>query len=108
MMLILACFLPPTNGLARVAGLDVETDPLATRRKIDYFLEKVSLYPHMRVQEFLESVAKAKGRFRVEQDYEEMKGEVGLDHFEDRIDLASCLPIDPEMLDVIQGHMSSL
>jgi SRSO17 transposase len=29
-------------------------------------------------------VRKAKGRFRVEQDYEEMKGEVGLDHFEGR------------------------
>jgi SRSO17 transposase len=27
---------------------------------------------------------KAKGPFRVEQDYEEMKGEVGLDHFEGR------------------------
>jgi SRSO17 transposase len=29
-------------------------------------------------------VRKAKGRFRIEQDYEEMKGEVGLDHFEGR------------------------
>ena len=81
-------------------------------------------------------VRKAKGRFRVEQDYEEMKGEVGLDHFEGRswqgwhhhvtlvtlayaflmlermsnkknfwIDLASCPPIDPAMLDVIHGHL---
>jgi SRSO17 transposase len=29
-------------------------------------------------------VRRAKGRFRIEQDYEEMKGEVGLDHFEGR------------------------
>lgn len=29
-------------------------------------------------------VRRAKGRFRVERDYEEMKGEVGLDHFEGR------------------------
>ena len=29
-------------------------------------------------------VRKAKGRFRIEQDYQEMKGEVGLDHFEGR------------------------
>jgi SRSO17 transposase len=29
-------------------------------------------------------VRKAKGRFRIEQDYEEMKGELGLDHFEGR------------------------
>ncbi len=84
-------------------------------------------------------VRKAKGRFRIEQDYEEMKGEVGLDHFEGRswqgwhhhvtlvtlayaflmlermgakknfwIDLASCPPIDPEMLDAIQRRMSGL
>jgi SRSO17 transposase len=84
-------------------------------------------------------VRKAKGRFRVDQDYEEMKGEVGLDHFEGRswqgwhhhvtlvtlayaflmlermgdkknfwIDLASCPPIDPEIFDAIQGHMSDL
>ena len=84
-------------------------------------------------------VRKAKGRFRIEQDYQEMKGEVGLDHFEGRswqgwhhhvtlvtlayaflmlermgtkknfwIDLASCPPIDPEMLDAIQRRMSGL
>jgi len=88
---------------------------------------------------FRELVRKAKGRFRVDQDYEEMKGEVGLDHFEGRswqgwhhhvtlvtlayaflmlermgnkknfwIDLASCPPADPEMLDVVQGHMPDL
>lgn len=84
-------------------------------------------------------VRRAKGRFRVDQDYEEMKGELGLDHFEGRswqgfhhhvtlvtmayvflmlermgnkknfwVDLASCPPIDPEMLAAIQGHMSDL
>ena len=84
-------------------------------------------------------VRKAKGRFRIEQDYEEMKGELGLDHFEGRswqgwhhhvtlvtlayaflmlermgnkknfwIDVASCPPMDPEMLDVVYRHMSNL
>jgi SRSO17 transposase len=33
---------------------------------------------------FRSLVRKAKGRFRIEQDYEEMKGELGLDHFEGR------------------------
>jgi SRSO17 transposase len=96
-----------------------------------------SLPPHR--TSFRGLVRKAKGRFRVEQDYEEMKGEVGLDHFEGRswqgwyhhvtlvtlayaflmlermgnkknfwIDLASCPPIDPEMLDALQRHMSNL
>ena len=96
-----------------------------------------SLPPHR--TSFRGLVRKAKGRFRIEQDYEEMKGEVGLDHFEGRswqgwhhhvtlvtlayaflmlerigtkknfwIDLASCPPIDPEMLDAIQRRMSDL
>jgi SRSO17 transposase len=41
-----------------------------------------SLPPHR--TSFRELVRKAKGRFRIDQDYEEMKGEVGLDHFEGR------------------------
>ncbi len=84
-------------------------------------------------------VRKAKGRYRVEQDYEEMKGEVGLDHFEGRswqgwhhhvtlvtlayaflmlermgdkknfwIDLASCPPMDPAMVDAVHRHLSNL
>ncbi len=84
-------------------------------------------------------VRKAKGRFRIEQDYEEMKGEVGLDHFEGRswqgwhhhvtlvtlayaflmlermgnkknfwIDLASCPPLDPALLDFVHGHLPDL
>jgi len=84
-------------------------------------------------------VRKAKGRFRVEQDYEEMKGELGLDHFEGRswqgwhhhvtlvtlayafltlekmgtkknfwIDVASCPPVDTEMLDVVHRRLPGL
>jgi SRSO17 transposase len=84
-------------------------------------------------------VRKAKGRFRIEQDYEEMKGEVGLDHFEGRswqgwhhhvtlvtlayafltlekmgnkknfwIDVASCPPVDPDLLDVVQRYLPHL
>jgi SRSO17 transposase len=84
-------------------------------------------------------VRRAKGRFRVEQDYEEMKVEVGLDHFEGRswqgwhhhvtlvtlayafltlekmgkkknfwIDLASCPPIDPALVDVVQRHVPNV
>ena len=98
----------------------------------------LSSFPPQRTS-FRRLVRRAKGRFRVEQDYEEMKGEVGLDHFEGRswqgfhhhvtlvtiayvflklermgnkknfwIDLASCPPLDPEMLAAIQGHMSGL
>jgi SRSO17 transposase len=96
-----------------------------------------SLPPHR--TSFRGLVRKAKGRFRIEQDYEEMKGELGLDHFEGRswqgwhhhvtlvtlayafltlekmgnkknfwIDVASCPPVDPEMLDVVHRHLPHL
>jgi len=98
----------------------------------------LSILPPQRTS-FRGLVRKAKGRFRIEQDYEEMKGEVGLDHFEGRswqgwhhhvtlvtlayafltlekmgtkknfwIDVASCPPVDPEMLDFVHGHLPHL
>src|SRR5208337_1790077 len=91
----------------------------------------LSSLPPLRTS-FRALVRKAKGRFRIEQDYEELKGEVGLDHFEGRswqgwhhhvtlvtlayaflmlermgnkknfwIDLASCPPVDPAMVDAV-------
>jgi SRSO17 transposase len=109
--------------------------PEGTEEPRKYWLS--SLPPHR--TSFRGLVRKAKGRFRVDQDYEEMKGEVGLDHFEGRswqgwhhhvtlvtlayaflmlermghkknfwIDVASCPPIDPKMLDAIQRHMPGL
>lgn len=61
MLRLLACFLPPSEGQIKIAGLNLETDSLAVRRKIGYFLEKAPVYPEMRVVEFLEFVAKLKG-----------------------------------------------
>ena len=61
MMRILACFMPPTSGEVKIDGLDLQTDSLAVRRKIGYFIEKVSIYPDMRVREFLKFVAEVKG-----------------------------------------------
>jgi SRSO17 transposase len=54
--------------------------PEETNEPRKYWLS--SLPPHR--TSFRALVRKAKGRFRVDQDYEEMKGEVGLDHFEGR------------------------
>jgi SRSO17 transposase len=98
----------------------------------------LSILPPQRTS-FRGLIRKAKGRFRIEQDYEEMKGEVGLDHFEGRswqgwhhhvtlvtlayafltlekmgnkknfwIDLASCPPVDTEMLDVVHRRLPGL
>jgi len=129
------------NGLLQGKTLEVPSEelliewPEETTKPRKYWLSSLS----PRRTSFRALVRKAKGRYRVDQDYEEMKGEVGLDHFEGRswqgwhhhvtlvtlayaflmlermgnkknfwIDLASCPPIDPEMLDAIHGHMSDL
>jgi SRSO17 transposase len=129
------------NGLVQGKTMEVPREelliewPEGDKGPWKYWLS--SLSPHR--TSFRELVRKAKGRFRIEQDYEEMKGELGLDHFEGRswrgwhhhvtlvtlayaflmlermgtkknfwIDVASCPPMDPELLDAIHGHMSHL
>jgi ABC-2 type transport system ATP-binding protein len=59
-MRILAGFLPPTSGTARVAGLDVVTQSLAARRRIGYLPENVPLYPEMTVSDYLRFVGAIK------------------------------------------------
>jgi SRSO17 transposase len=129
------------NGLVQGKTMEVPREelliewPEGDKGPWKYWLS--SLPPHR--TSFRALVRKAKGRFRIEQDYEEMKGELGLDHFEGRswqgwhhhvtlvtlayafltlekmgnkknfwIDVASCPPMDPELLDAIHGGMSHL
>ena len=61
MMRILTCFIPPSSGVAKVGGLDVTRHSLEVRRKIGYFLERVALYPDMRVFPFLRFAGEIKG-----------------------------------------------
>ncbi|UCG13728.1 MAG: ATP-binding cassette domain-containing protein [Deltaproteobacteria bacterium] len=58
---ILTCFMPPTSGTVRVAGLDCQEHPLKVRAKIGYLPETVPLYSDMTVFRFLAFVADAKG-----------------------------------------------
>ncbi len=60
-MRVLACFLPATEGTARVAGLDVFHAADAVRRRIGYMPENNPLYPDMRVREYLKFRARLKG-----------------------------------------------
>ena len=129
------------NGLVQGKTMEVPREelliewPEGDKGPWKYWLSTLS--PHH--TSFRGLVRKAKGRFRIEQDYEEMKGELGLDHFEGRswqgwhhhvtlvtlayaflmlermgnkknfwIDVASCPPMDPELLDAIHGQMSHL
>jgi len=74
------------NGLVQGKTMEVTSEelliewPEGDKEPWKYWLSSL---PPQRTS-FRGLVRKAKGRYRVEQDYEEMKGEVGLDHFEGR------------------------
>ncbi|MBI5418355.1 ATP-binding cassette domain-containing protein [Candidatus Poribacteria bacterium] len=52
-MRMLTCFIPPTNGTAKIAGFDIITQSLEVRKTLGYLPENVPLYTDMRVEEFL-------------------------------------------------------
>ena len=58
---MLAAYLPPTEGTARIDGRDVVEDSLGARRLIGYMPETVPLHPEMRVCEYLRFRAEIKG-----------------------------------------------
>ena len=58
---ILAGFLSPTSGTARINGYDCVTDSLAVRRSLGYLPENVAIYPDLTVTQFLRFAARAKG-----------------------------------------------
>src|SRR5262245_4339985 len=60
-MRVLTCYLPPTEGAARVAGYDVFEQPLEVKRRVGYLPEAPPLYPDMEVLEYLDFCAKLKG-----------------------------------------------
>ena len=57
LMKILTCFIAPTKGKAKVAGIDVFGNTLEIRRKVGYLPENAPLYVDMQVREFLKFVA---------------------------------------------------
>jgi len=56
-MKILTGYLQPTEGTARVAGIDVVADPIGARANIGYLPENAPLYLDMAVQEYLQMMA---------------------------------------------------
>ncbi|RUA31238.1 MAG: gliding motility-associated ABC transporter ATP-binding subunit GldA [Bacteroidetes bacterium] len=56
LMKILSGFIPPTDGEAKVEGLDVMEESLAVREKIGYLPESNPLYLDMYVKEYLQFV----------------------------------------------------
>ncbi len=56
MMKILTCYIPPTEGTAKVCGFDITQQSLEVRKQIGYLPEHNPLYLDMYVKEFLEFV----------------------------------------------------
>ncbi|MFC1713507.1 ABC transporter ATP-binding protein [Candidatus Poribacteria bacterium] len=65
-MRILTCFMPATDGTARVAGYDVFDNSMEVRKRIGYMPENVPLYTEMTVRSYLSFMAKIKGVSRKE------------------------------------------
>ena len=61
---ILAGFVPPGRGTARVAGFDVLSQSLDVRRSIGYMPEGVPVYQDLRVDEYLDFRARLRGMGR--------------------------------------------
>jgi ABC-2 type transport system ATP-binding protein len=60
-MKILSCFMPPSEGTARIAGFDVFSHSLEVRRRIGYLPENAPLYADLPVADYLDFVAEIKG-----------------------------------------------
>ena len=60
-MRILTCYMPSTEGTARIAGYDVFEQSIEVRKRIGYLPENPPIYPEMTVDSYLNFVAKIKG-----------------------------------------------
>jgi ABC-2 type transport system ATP-binding protein len=111
-MRILTCFLPATDGTARVAGFDVFDSPMEVKRRIGYLPENPPLYTEMTVDSYLDFVAKIKGVDTGERKkrIEEVKDRVSIKEYSNtliknlskgykqRLGLAQALIHDPQVL----------
>jgi ABC-2 type transport system ATP-binding protein len=60
-MRMLTCYLPPSQGGAKVAGFDIVEESMEVRKRIGYLPEQPPLYHDMTVNAYLRFVAKIKG-----------------------------------------------
>ena len=60
-MRMLAGFMIPTSGTARIQGHDVQTDSVAARRVLGFLPEGAPTYPEMSVEGFLRFCARVRG-----------------------------------------------
>ena len=112
LMRILTGYFPPTEGKVTLNGVNLLKDPKRLKRRIGYLPERISIYPDLRVEEFLRFVAEVKGVRRkwMKSELEEKMGLCGIESvrkrlmgqlskgFVQRVGLAQALIADPEIL----------
>ncbi len=86
-MRIITCFMPATDGTARVAGYDIFKDSLEVRKRIGYMPENVPLYTEMTVKSYLNFMAKIRRvpRKKRRQQVDSAIEACGLRNYQDRI-----------------------
>ena len=81
-------FIPPTEGEARINGINCHRDPLQAKQHVAYVSENVMLYGNFTACQNLDYFARLGGKLdRTKTDYYRALGEVGLDEsaFERRV-----------------------
>ena len=109
-MKILTCFIPQTEGVAKVCEFDVSKDPIEVRKRIGYLPEHNPLYKEMYIKEYLSFIA---GLYNIKDKksrVKEMIEMVGLQKeqhkkiqalskgYRQRVGLAQSMMHDPEVL----------
>ncbi|MBF0141901.1 MAG: ABC transporter ATP-binding protein [Magnetococcales bacterium] len=86
-MRILAGILAPTSGGARVAGIDLLSDPVEAKAKVGYLPESPPIYADMSVREYLAYLASLRRvpRKRRRDAVDRAMTRCGLDHVADRL-----------------------
>ena len=111
-MRMLAGFMIPTSGTARICGHDVQSDAVAARRMLGFLPEGAPTYPEMTVTGFLRFCAKVRG-YRGGELRDRVENAIGLTTLDDvrlqpvetlskgfkrRVGLAQALLHDPPVL----------
>jgi ABC-2 type transport system ATP-binding protein len=111
-MKMLAGFVTPSAGTARICGHDVQTDSLAARRTLGFLPEGAPTYPEMSVVGFLEFVGRIRG-YRGGELHDRVEAAIGMTSlasvrlqpvetlskgFKRRVGLAQSLLHDPPVL----------
>ena len=120
-MKIATCYLPPTLGTVKVAGMDVQQKPLAVRQVLGYLPEHNPLYLEMYVHEYLRFIGSLHGLAgrRLKERVAEVVSLCGLEHeqnkqiqalskgYRQRVGLAQALVHYPKVL-ILDEHFQSL